>query len=107
VKDLFQKTEKRDLAEIIPLSLPEPIEYTKHREFVRQVLRNEVDLRAAGTQFINKAQEKKDSPSVKYRTRMNSKGSPSDTVGLGYRYRPGSELAATNPLVGGAEEEVA
>jgi hypothetical protein len=107
VKELFQKTEKRDLAEIVPLSLPEPIEYTKHREFVRQVLSAEVDLRAAGTQFIHKDKEKKDSPSVKYRTRLNSKGSPSDTIALGYRYKPGSELAATNALIGGTEEEVA
>jgi len=105
VRNIFEKTEKRDISEIVPLSLPEPIEYTKHREFVRQVLQSEVDLRASGTQFIPKSQEKKDSPSVKYRTRLNSKGSPSDIVAAGYRYKPGTELAEIDPLAGGAEEE--
>jgi hypothetical protein len=106
VMDLFQKTEKGDAAEIVPMSLPEPIEYIKHREFVRRVLSNEVDLRAQGTQFIHKDQEKSNSPSVQYRNQLNSKGSPSDTIAAGYRWRPGGELASTMPL-DAKDEEVA
>ncbi len=98
VRELFQKTEGRDAEEIVPFSLPEPIEYNKHREFVRQVLSQEVDLRAAGTEFIHKDQEAKDSSSVRYRTRLNSKGSPSETIAEGYRWKPGTEIAGTNPL---------
>src|SRR4029434_11165694 len=46
VLDLCHKFEKRDYAELIPDSLPEPIEYRSHREFVRKVLREEVSFRA-------------------------------------------------------------
>jgi hypothetical protein len=57
VLDVFRKFEKRDPAELLPKSLPEPIEYRSHREFVRKVLNDEVDLRARGKQFISKEDE--------------------------------------------------
>jgi rubrerythrin len=109
VKDLFQKIEKRDVAEIVPLSLPEPIEYRKHREFVRSVLEAEVNLRAKGTQFIQKSEEDEDSPSVIYRTQMNSQGSPSEAVAEGYCWKPGTELSELDPFTGAEsdQEEVA
>jgi hypothetical protein len=37
---------------------------------------------------------------------MNSKGSPSDVIALGYRWKPGTELSSEEPL-GRDEEEVA
>ncbi len=97
VVELFQKFEKRDASEIVPASLPEPIEYKSHREFVRKVLSEEVDLRARGTQFISKDEESPDSPSAVYRERMNSNGSPSETVAAGYKWKPGTELAEETP----------
>jgi len=97
VLELFRKFDKRDPEEIIPASLPEPIEYRSHREFVRKVLSEEVDLRARGTQFIAKEDENADAPSVIYRERMNSSGSPSDTVAAGYKWKPGTELAEETP----------
>ena len=106
VMEQFQKADSRDPAEIVPISLPEPIEYRQHRAFVRQVLSNEVDLRAQGTQFIHKDQERHHSPSVRYREQLNSAGSPSDIVATGYRWKPGTEVASEMPL-GGDEEEVA
>ena len=105
VRELFEKIERRDPAEVVPMSLPEPIEYRKHREFVRRVLENEVGLRASGTEFISKEQESETSPSVLYRSRLNSKGSPSDAVAEGYRWKPGSELAGINPLTEESDEE--
>ena len=57
VMELFKKFENRDPAEVLPASLPEPIDYVSHRQFVRETLKNEVDLRAAGTRFINKEDE--------------------------------------------------
>jgi hypothetical protein len=104
VMDLFQNMEKRDAAEVVPISLPEPIDYKQHRDFVRQTLKAEVNLRARGKQFISRDQENNDSPSIKYRTRINSKGSPSDIVATGYQWKPGSELSSVNPL---EEQEVA
>ena len=97
VLDLFQQFERRDPAEILPAALPEPIEYRSHRQFVRQVLSEEVDLRARGTQFISTDEEAQDSPSWIYRERVNSSGSPSDTIAAGYKWKPGTELAAETP----------
>jgi hypothetical protein len=97
VLGLFQQFEKRDAAEILPATLPEPIEYKSHRQFVRQVLTEEVDLRARGAEFINKEEESPDAPSAVYRERINTSGSPSDTIAAGYKWKPGSELADETP----------
>jgi hypothetical protein len=93
VLDVFRKFEKRDPAELLPKSLPEPIEYRSHREFVRKVLNDEVDLRARGKQFISKEDEAPDSPSQIYREQLNANGSPSESVAAGYKWKPGTELA--------------
>lgn len=92
VAELFQKIEGRDRSEVIPDSFPEPIKFESHREFVRETLRNEVDLRASGTQFIHKDQEGPNAPSVKERSQLNAKGCPSEIVADGYQWRPGTEL---------------
>lgn len=92
VMDLFKSMENRDPAEVLPESLPEPIDYRSHRQFVRETLSNEVDVRTSGTQFIHKDDEREDSPSVLYRAQMNSEGSPSETVAAGYTWTPGTEL---------------
>lgn len=92
---LFQKYEKRDIAEILPPSLPEPIEYRSHRQFVREVLSKEVDLRARGFEFVDKKDEGKESQ--QYRAQINADGSPSDIVSAGYQWKPGSELADKLP----------
>ena len=92
VADLFEKTERRDAAELLSASLPKPIRYESHREFVRQVLRTEVHLSAAGRAFVDRSQETEHTRD--YRTHINSDGSPSDTVAAGYIWTPGTELAA-------------
>ncbi|MES2538805.1 MAG: hypothetical protein V4632_23340 [Pseudomonadota bacterium] len=90
VAELFKQHEKRDPMEIIPGDLPEPIRFASQRDFVRQVLGKEVDLRAKGTQFVDKADESQ--ASIAYRTVINSEGSPSETVAAGYMWTPGTEL---------------
>jgi hypothetical protein len=87
---LFEKHEKRDVAEILPESLPEPIPFASQREFVRETLAGEVDLRANGTEIVPKSQDSK--ASIAYREAMNADGSPSETVSAGYKWAPGSEL---------------
>src|SRR5690606_41014047 len=74
VTELFKKYEKRDPAEILPDSLPDPIAYQSQREFVRKVLGQEVDLRASGPEFVDKSQEPL--RSREYRDHLNSEGSP-------------------------------
>jgi hypothetical protein len=91
--ELFKSIERRDPAEVLPTTLPEPIEFKSHREFVRETLVREVDLRARGTHYIHKSEEGPNSPSVRYREQLNSEGSPSENVARGYRWRPGTELA--------------
>jgi rubrerythrin len=87
----FKEIERRDPAEILPTVLPGTIEFASQREFVRKVLREEVNLRASGTQFVPREQEPP--RSREYRRQVNSQGSPSNTVAAGYRWSPGTELA--------------
>jgi hypothetical protein len=87
---MFRKHEKRDVEEILPEALPGPISFASQREFVRETLANEVDLRADGAQFVPKSKESK--ASLAYRKQMNAEGSPSETVSAGYKWAPGSEL---------------
>jgi hypothetical protein len=90
VRELYEKYERRDAEQVVPLLLPDPIPLKSQREFVRQVLAQEVDLRADGSQFVDKAQE---SPvSIDYRSYLNGSGSPSEQVAMNYRWSPGTEL---------------
>jgi hypothetical protein len=99
VMDLFQQFERRDPAEVLPQTLPELIDYQSHRQFVRETLNNEVDLRAAGTRFINVKDEPKEAPkSIAYREQMNSEGSPTEIVAAGYVWTPGTELVESKSV---------
>jgi hypothetical protein len=91
VADLFEDTERRDAAQVLSASLPAPIRYDSHREFVRQVLRKEVQLSAVGAKFVYRSEESE--ATREYRSHLNSQGSPSDTVAAGYIWIPGTELA--------------
>ncbi|MFN7132094.1 MAG: hypothetical protein ACK4N5_08425 [Myxococcales bacterium] len=103
VMELMKQVEKRDPEQLLPATLPEPIKYESQRDFVRETLTREVDLRASGTKFIDKAQEGASAPSVLYREQLNSEGSPTEIVAEGYRWRPGTELAGRVLTLGGHE----
>jgi hypothetical protein len=90
VARLFEETERRDAAEILPERLPQPIQYTSHREFVRETLRRELTLSARGPEFVDREQESEATRA--YREQMNSEGSPSETAAAGYVWKPGTEL---------------
>ena len=87
---LFKEHERRDPAEVLPATLPDPIAHASQREFVRRVLAGEVDLRSVGTQYMDKARES--AASVAQREGLNADGSPSETIAAGYVWRPGTEL---------------
>lgn len=87
----FERIERRDAAEVLPRTLPDPIAYESHRQFVRETLAREVDLRASGTRIVPKEQEPESS--LAYRRQLNGQGSPTETVAVGYRWHPGTELA--------------
>jgi len=87
---LFRQYEKRDPAEVLARTLPAPLEFTSQRDFVRDVLAAEVDLRANGVDFVKLARE---SPlSREYRRRINADGSPSTQVATAYHWTSGTEL---------------
>jgi hypothetical protein len=89
---LFQQHEKRDAAELLgDGSLPPRIAFESHREYLREVIAAETQLRKDGTEFVDAAQEGRSS--LAYREQMNGSGSPSDMVSANYRWSPGTELA--------------
>ena len=99
VMELMKKIERRDPAELVPETLPEPIQYKSQREFVRKVLEAEVPLRAVGSTFVSEDEETAET--LQYRKQLNSDGSPSETVSEGYQWQPGTELAARARLAQG------
>jgi len=92
VADLLEEHEGRDAAALLQGNIPAPIQYTSHRDFVRQVLRDEVHLRAVGTEIVD--EEPANGPSARYRKHINSEGSPTETVAAGYVWTLGGELAS-------------
>jgi hypothetical protein len=92
VREVMKSVAGKDPAEFLPETLPDPIKFESQREFVRETLEGEVDLRARGADFIDVADEKPDSLSVRYREQMNRDGSPSEIVAQGYCWTPGTEL---------------
>lgn len=90
VMDLMKTVEKRDPAELIPQSLPAPMRYVSQRDFVRDVLANELDLRAKGQALVPSREE--GDASRRYREYVNREGSPSEAVSEGYTFAPGTEL---------------
>jgi hypothetical protein len=92
VRSLFEKIENRDPFSVIPRTLPEPIDYSSQRSFVRQVLEKEVSLRAVGAEIVPLERETPGSPSVAYRDYLNKDGSPTQIVAANYQWQPGGEL---------------
>jgi hypothetical protein len=88
--DLMKQIEKRDPAELLPPVLPEPIDFSSQRKYVRETLAAQVDFRAKGKEIVPLEQDSQ--ASIAYRERMNRAGSPSERVAAGYRWRPGTEL---------------
>lgn len=89
VMDLFRRVEGRDPSEVLPTTMPEPIAYRSHRQFVRDVLVSEVDFRAQGAAIGRMS----DTPAtIAWREQLSSRGSPSEMVAAGYRFTHGTEL---------------
>ncbi|MBX8562656.1 hypothetical protein K5D57_23315 [Pseudomonas cichorii] len=91
--ELFRKYERRDPAEILAGPLPAMIPFKSQREFVRETLSREIDLRACGVDYV--ARDREGQASLEQRSRLNSEGIPSNTVSGGYNWKPGTEL---NPV---------
>jgi hypothetical protein len=93
VIELF-KSEGRDPAELLgDGTLPAPIVFKSHRDYLRQVIAQETGLRKNGTEFVDQSEEGESS--LAYRDQLNSDGSPSETVSATYCWSAGTELART------------
>lgn len=90
VSELFERYERRDAGEILTGPLPQMVEFKSQRKFVRQVLADEVDLRAKGHEYVDRRNEGE--ASLDYRNQLNSAGVPAETVSAGYQWAPGTEL---------------
>jgi hypothetical protein len=88
--DLFKKYERRDPAEVLVGELPKMRPLKRNRDFVRETLSKEIDLRAHGIHYVPK--EKEDKASLDYRNHLNSEGIPADIASAGYIWTPGTEL---------------
>ncbi|HVY79548.1 MAG TPA: hypothetical protein VG994_01090, partial [Steroidobacteraceae bacterium] len=88
---LFKDTERRDPQELLGSGeLPDFIQFSSQRAFVRQVIAEEVSLRKNGTDFVPEDREGRSS--LEYREAVNAHGSPSTTVSNTYSWSPGTEL---------------
>ena len=88
---LFKETERRDPAEVLgDGKLPPFIRFESHRQYLREVIANETQLRKRGTEFVDESQEGKSS--VAYRKEINADGSPSESIAATYSWTPGTEL---------------
>jgi hypothetical protein len=91
VIEAFQQHEGRDAAELLgDGKLPPGIAFESHREYVRQVIEEETQMRKDGTRFVEEADEGESS--LRYRDQMNSEGSPSEKVSATYHWTAGTEL---------------
>jgi len=90
VMDLIKRVEGRDPAELLPANLPEPVKFESQREFVRQTLAREVDMRPVGPDYFPQGSDS--DASLEYRSHMNKAISPTTVIAAGYRWMPGTEL---------------
>lgn len=90
--EIYRQLTKKDPAELIPQSLPETFSYTSNRDYVRKVLKDEVHLRANGPEIIDPRKISESEATERYRELMNRRGSPSESIAEGWKWKPGTEL---------------
>jgi hypothetical protein len=66
--------------EILPVVLPQPTKFQENKDYVRDVLASQIDLRTVGPDYVWVDELPKDSPSVAYQGRVNEGGVPSEEV---------------------------
>lgn len=89
VMDQMRRVEKRDPEALLVAKFPEPVRYESHRDFIRQTLEGETDLRAVGSRFTKGPESE---ATLRYRDQLNNEGSPTEMISEGYRWTPGTEL---------------
>jgi hypothetical protein len=79
--DLLRRYEGIDPEELLPPSLPDtPVTFEPNKEYVREVLASQIDLRADGVDYVDDADLPADHRSRQYRERVNAGEVPSESV---------------------------
>jgi hypothetical protein len=104
VCDFMRRYEGRDPAELLPPALPEvPVTFEPNKEYVRQVLATQIDLRTDGTEYVPESELPRDHRFFRYQGIVNANGSYGEIVveqdrpkhdGLEYR----DETEGPNPV---------
>jgi hypothetical protein len=69
-----------DPEEILPPALPQPTKFQENKEYVRDVLAGQIDLRADGADFVPLDQLPPEQRSLQYQERVNAGGVPTEDV---------------------------
>ncbi|HEX6237301.1 MAG TPA: hypothetical protein VFZ68_08910 [Acidimicrobiales bacterium] len=79
--DMMRRYEGREPAELLPPSLPEtPVTFEPNKEYVRQVLAEQVDLRADGLRYVDVNELPEDHRYFALQATINEGGAPSEQV---------------------------
>lgn len=78
---LLRKYEGVEAAELLPPALPEkPITFESNIDYVRDVLADEIDLRADGTEYVAVQDLPRNHRYFEYQRRVNEGGNPTEEV---------------------------
>jgi hypothetical protein len=96
---LLRMYEGKEPEEILPPHLPKGVEFQSNKEYVRQVLADQVDLRTDGPDFVPVNTLPEDHRYFEYQNAVNAGGNPSEQVielnrerqGREYRLQPEGE----------------
>jgi len=79
--EMLRRYEGIEAAEILPKELPEPTLFEPNKEYIREVLAGQVNLRTQGTQYVPLDQLPQDAPYFTYQRTVNGGGFvPSEQV---------------------------
>lgn len=96
--ELLKRYDGREPTEILPAALPEPVRFEPNKEYVRDILANEVDLTSLGTGYVMDSHRRYQD----HQARVNAGGVPSEQVIDTHRQRFGAdyrlELAGPHPV---------
>lgn len=102
--EMLRRYDNKEPEEFLPSELPEPVRFEDNKEYVRQVLANQVDLTGNGTEFVPAQHLPEDARYFEYQRIVNTGGVPSEQVidqhiqQVGKDYR--SQTEGKHPVTG-------
>jgi rubrerythrin len=102
--DLLRQYENRDPEEFLPQSLPETMCFEENKQYIRQVLADQVNLTTQDTEFVPVEQLPEDAHYFQYQKTVNAGGVPSEQVIEEHQRQIGRDYRMTtegeHPLAG-------